>query len=71
MIQSHKWEYLFGNRLKVSYNNALYKTTVENVTYTDSAQYSINGKLDNGISEIQFHSSVRVQVNGKPSQDEL
>lgn len=69
MIQRHKWEYLFGNRLKVSYNNALYKTTVENVTYTDSGQYSIEGKLDNGTSEIRFHSSVKVQVNGKLSQE--
>ena len=60
MIQSHKWEYLFGNRLKVSYNNALYKTTIEKVTYTDSTQYSINGKLDNGKSAMRFHSSVKV-----------
>ena len=60
MIQSHKWEYLFGNRLKVSYNNALYKTTIENVTYTDSTQYPINGKLDNGTSAMRFHSSVKV-----------
>ena len=60
LTQRHKWEYLFGNRLKVSYNNALYKTTIANVTYTDSTQYPINGKLDNGTSAMRFHSSVKV-----------
>ena len=63
----YPWIYIFGNRLKASYGGDLYKATVENVTYTDSTQYSIKGMFykNDGTKEF-FKSFVQVQVNGKP-----
>ena len=66
MTPEYHWKYLFHNRLKASYGNDMYKMIVENVTYTDSTQYSISGMLiKNGVFRRSFKSFVQVQVNGK------
>ena len=71
LTPDNHWKHLFDNRLKASYGNDLYKMIVENVTYTDSAQYSISGILKNGEFGRSFKSFVHVQVNGKSRNEPL
>ena len=72
LTPDYHWKHLFDNRLKTSYSNDLYKMIVENVTYTDSAQYSILGMLiKNGEFRRSFKSFVHVQVNGRSKNEPL
>ena len=72
MTPDYHWKYLFGNRLKASYGDDLYKMIGENVKYADSTQYSIVGlMIKDGAFRRSFNLLVQVQVTGKSRNEEL